>query len=168
MYLCMYLPGPSKGYQLVPKGCQFTIPLGFTWHPFKDAGICIYSKLIWHHSTVNWHHFSFPRKDLGCSLTTAWCDPKRCWHKNLVDGFFHQTHSKSMRKSKIWSFPPPPHKKKQGVNKKMFEVSAPRNSQPKPVKTTSPHPWFVPTEVETLKFDPLWHQKKQRVSRQWP
>lgn len=25
----MYLPGPSQGYQLVPKGCQFTIPFGF-------------------------------------------------------------------------------------------------------------------------------------------
>ena len=26
-----YIPGPSKGRQVVPEGCQFTIPFGFNW-----------------------------------------------------------------------------------------------------------------------------------------
>ena len=38
----IYIPGPSKGCQMVPKGCQFTIiyhPLGFNWHPLEGAAI---------------------------------------------------------------------------------------------------------------------------------
>ena len=86
----MYLPGPSKGYQLVPERCQFTIPLGFTWHPFKDAGICIYSNTHRLHEGFN---------------------PKRCWHKNLVDGFFTKPIWKVCA-SQYWIISPSPPKKK--------------------------------------------------------
>lgn len=34
-----YRPGPSKGSQMVSKGCQFTMFLESTWHPFEDVGI---------------------------------------------------------------------------------------------------------------------------------
>ena len=33
------IPAPSKGCQMVPKGCQKKKhPLGFNWHPFEGAG----------------------------------------------------------------------------------------------------------------------------------
>ena len=34
-----YRPGPSKGSQMVSKGCQFTMFLESTWHPLEDVGI---------------------------------------------------------------------------------------------------------------------------------
>ncbi len=34
---------------MVPKGCQFTIPLGSNGHPFEGAGIYIYF--------IYFHHF---------------------------------------------------------------------------------------------------------------
>ena len=39
MYLCIYIyihtPGPSKGCQMVPKGCQSTIPLCLIGTPWE-------------------------------------------------------------------------------------------------------------------------------------
>ena len=35
------LPAPSKGCQMVPKGCQFTIPYGLMGTPLKvQVGFC--------------------------------------------------------------------------------------------------------------------------------
>ena len=36
------IPGPSKGWQMVVKGCQLDNPLGFNWHPLEGAGIYVY------------------------------------------------------------------------------------------------------------------------------
>ena len=39
IYQCIYRPGPSKkNVKLVPKGCQFTIPQDFNWHPLEGVG----------------------------------------------------------------------------------------------------------------------------------
>ena len=34
-----FIPGPSKGCQMVPEGCQFIIGLGLNWHPLEGVGI---------------------------------------------------------------------------------------------------------------------------------
>ena len=41
-HIYIYLPGPCKGWQVVIKGCQFTIPQGLIGTPWKVLLYIIY------------------------------------------------------------------------------------------------------------------------------
>ena len=47
IYIYSHIPAPSKGCQMVPKGCQFTIPWGLIGTPLKVQVVILYTLYTW-------------------------------------------------------------------------------------------------------------------------
>ena len=49
----LYIPGLYQGCQIVPKGCQFTIPSGLILGAPLKVLVYFYSSVMWQHNNID-------------------------------------------------------------------------------------------------------------------